>query len=206
MGLYQLQFDASGNIRDKVQIAIGRLQSFQRADGDDSYYVAFSGGKDSQCVYHLCEMAGVRFAAYYNVTSVDPPELVRFIMERYPDPEKDHPETWPEEKQARIQGYCKREYPTYRDGTRITMWNLIPRKKMPPTRVARYCCEHFKESSGEGEKTVTGVRWEESPRRKENQGLVTFPKKQEAKHIQTVATAYGAQNLRNTMGGGSVKP
>ena len=45
-------------VRDKVAEAIQRLQSFEPADG---YYVAFSGGKDSQCIYHLCEMAGVKF-------------------------------------------------------------------------------------------------------------------------------------------------
>lgn len=46
--------------RDKVAEAIQRLKSFEPEEG---YYVAFSGGKDSQCVYHLCEMAGVKFDA-----------------------------------------------------------------------------------------------------------------------------------------------
>lgn len=46
------------------------------------------------------------------------------------------------------------------------MWNLIPRKLMPPTHIARYCCKELKESGGKGRFTVTGVRWAESTRRK----------------------------------------
>lgn len=40
---------------DKVQKAIERLKAFEPEEG---YYVAFSGGKDSQCVYHLCVQGG----------------------------------------------------------------------------------------------------------------------------------------------------
>ena len=199
--LRQLKFDANGEVQDKVETAIARLQTYQDPDGDDYYHLAFSGGKDSQAVYHLCEMAGVRFKAVYRVTSVDPPELVRFIMDRYPDPERDHPENWSEEKRAKILGYCSREYPVDKDGKRITMWNLVPRKKMPPTRVVRYCCEYFKETAGNGEKTVTGVRHAESPNRKKNQGNVTFPGK--TKHVQTVAQAYGAEGRETDRGGTS---
>lgn len=48
--LNQLQFGRDGQIRDKVEIAIQRLKAFEPPDG---YFVCFSGGKDSQCVYHL---------------------------------------------------------------------------------------------------------------------------------------------------------
>ena len=147
----QLKFDGNGIIRDKVEAAIERLRAFEPEEG---YYVAFSGGKDSQCVYHLCKMAGVKFDAHYNVTSVDPPELIRFIKKNYPDV------IW--------------DFPRDRDGKVVTMWNLIPRKQMPPTRLARYCCEWFKESSGQGRVTVTGVRWAESVNRTANQGVAVF--------------------------------
>lgn len=53
--------DANGVTRDKVQIAIDRLRSFEPEEG---YFLAFSGGKDSQCVYHLAKMAGVKFDAH----------------------------------------------------------------------------------------------------------------------------------------------
>ena len=76
--LGQIKLTTDGEMLDKVQLSIKRLQAFCPPEG---YYVAFSGGKDSQCIYHLCEMAEVPFDAHYNVTSVDPPELVRFIKE-----------------------------------------------------------------------------------------------------------------------------
>lgn len=43
--------------KDKVQIAMERLRAFEPNEG---YYVAFSGGKDSQVIYHLCKEAGVK--------------------------------------------------------------------------------------------------------------------------------------------------
>lgn len=110
----------------RLEAAIQRLKSFEPPDG---YYVAFSGGKDSQCVYHLCKMAGVKFDAHYAITSVDPPELIRFIREHYPDV------IW------------ERQYD--KDGKPITMWNLIASHTLPPTRKARYCCASLKEPGGQ---------------------------------------------------------
>jgi phosphoadenosine phosphosulfate reductase len=58
------------------------------------------------------------------------------------------------------------------------MWTLIPKKKTPPTRLARYCCEKLKEGGGQGRMVVTGVRWAESIRRAQNHGTITvFGKK-----------------------------
>ena len=171
----QFKIGSDGVIRDKVEASMERLRAFEPKEG---YYVAFSGGKDSQCVYHLCKMAGVKFDAHYNVTSVDPPELIYFIRENYPDV------IW--------------DYPRYKDGTVATMWNLIPRKQMPPTRLARYCCEYFKESSGKGRVTVTGVRWAESARRAENQGLAVLMGK--PKKTERLAEEIGAEYKVNKSG------
>ena len=68
--------------QDKVQIAIQRLKAFEPPEG---YYVAFSGGKDSQTIYHLCKEAGVKFDAHYSHTTVDPPEVIYFMRQHYPD-------------------------------------------------------------------------------------------------------------------------
>ena len=59
-------------------------------------------------------------------------------------------------------------------GKPITMWNLIPMKLMPPTRVVRYCCHQLKETGGDGRFVVTGVRWAESTNRRDNHGTVTL--------------------------------
>jgi len=138
-------------LQEKVNASNERLKAFEPEEG---YYLAFSGGKDSVVCKALLDMAGVKYDATYRVTSVDPPELVRFIKEKHPD--------------------VIREVPRYDDGKPITMWNLIPKQMMPPTRIARYCCKYLKESGGDGRKTVTGVRWAESYRRRESHGIATI--------------------------------
>jgi phosphoadenosine phosphosulfate reductase len=47
-----------------------------------------------------------------------------------------------------------------------TMWQLIAENYMPPTMIARYCCEYLKEQEGEGRWILTGIRAEESAKRK----------------------------------------
>lgn len=103
-------------------------------------YVAFSGGKDSQVLLALAEMAGVRHHAEMQLTSVDPPQVVRFVRENYPQVHLNRPRT--------------------------TMYKLIIRKHILPTRVIRYCCSEFKEFAGRGSVTATGIRRAESARRK----------------------------------------
>lgn len=142
-------------LEQKVQKSLERLKAFQPKD--EPYYLAFSGGKDSVVCKALMEQSGVPYEAVYRVTSVDPPELVRFIKDQHPD--------------------VTREVPRYSSGKPITMWNLIPRKLTPPTRMIRYCCQFLKEGGGDGRKMVTGVRWAESTNRRANQGFVTIMKK-----------------------------
>lgn len=137
-------------LKQKITDAIGRLKAFEKPEG---YHLAFSGGKDSCVIKALADMAKVKYRAVYRVTGIDPPELFQFIKQHHPDVEL--------------------EYPRYDDGKRVTMWNLIAKKMMPPTRLARYCCQYLKESSGDGCMTITGVRWDESTNRKLNQGIVT---------------------------------
>lgn len=141
----------SSELTRKIDMSLKRIETFQRPEG---LYLAFSGGKDSVVTKRLLDMAAVQYDAHYRVTSVDPPELVRFIRDQYGD--------------------VDREVPRDDMGEPITMWNLIPRKLMPPTRLVRYCCEELKESGGEGRMTVTGVRWAESKNREDNQGVVTI--------------------------------
>lgn len=139
--------------KDKVQTAIDRLKRFEPEEG---YYLAFSGGKDSVTIKALADMAGVKYDAHYSVTSIDPPELVQFVK-TFPDVTFD--------------------FPRYKDGSIVTMWNLIPRQKMPPTRIVRYCCDHFKEQNGEGRFKVMGVRWSESSKRQQNRGGLELAKR-----------------------------
>lgn len=149
MSIHQLNFSG----KDKVEVAIDRLKSFEPEEG---YYLAFSGGKDSVVIKALADMAQVKYDAHYNHTSVEPPELVQFVREYHKD--------------------VQIEWHRYKDGSRITMWNLIPKRSFPPTRIARYCCQELKEHGGDGRLAITGVRWAESANRKKNQGEVTIYK------------------------------
>ena len=153
------QLDLYGH--DKVEKAIQRLQTYEPPEG---YYLCFSGGKDSCVIKALADMAGVKYDAHYSISSVDPPELVRFIKDVHPDVIMEH---------ARD-----------KDGNIVTMWNLIPKKTMPPTRIVRYCCAYLKENGGKGRLKVTGVRWAESARRKSNHSEVTFADKKARKAIE----------------------
>lgn len=122
--------------KDKLHKTLDRICEFEPKEG---YYLAFSGGKDSQTIYHLCKMAGVKFDAHFNLTTVDPPELVYFIRKNYPDVEEIHPEK--------------------------SMWKLIVENGSPPTQIQRYCCRILKEDGGSGRHCMTGIRWEESTKR-----------------------------------------
>lgn len=159
---------------DKVQTAIKRIQAFAPSNGDP-LWVAFSGGKDSQCVYHLTQMAGVPFEAHYTVTSVDPPELMRFIRKHYPDVIWDRPR-WNDGKPEHY----------YPDGSpkQITMFSLIADHTIPPTRQARYCCASLKEPAGGGHVIVTGVRWAESARRRALHGVADIQSGSKKLHAQ----------------------
>ena len=75
------------SIEKKIQNAITLLKMFEAKAIEmhpEGYYLCFSGGKDSQVIYELAKQAKVKFQAYYNVTTVDPPELVYFIRKMYP--------------------------------------------------------------------------------------------------------------------------
>ncbi len=136
---------------DKVKMSIQRLKQFEPEEG---YYLAFSGGKDSIVIKHLADVSGVKYDGHYNLTTVDPPELVQFIKREHKDISIDRPE--------------------------MSMWELIPKKKIPPTRLMRYCCEVLKERGGKGRKVITGIRKAESYQRS-NRKMVESCYKQKGK-------------------------
>lgn len=121
---------------DKVEYAIQHIKENEPPEG---YYVAFSGGKDSQVIYDLVKRAGVKADFHHSITNVEPPELIWFIKQNYPD--------------VQFEPVNK------------TMWQLIVEKGIPPTRLARYCCQELKEVGGEGRYCITGVRHAESYKR-----------------------------------------
>lgn len=132
----------SNKIYNSIRL-LRKMEKMALQYSPDGFHVAFSGGKDSQVIYELCRMAHVKFKAYFYKTSVDPPELLKFIRTNYPDviwlkPEK-------------------------------TIFQLILQKKMLPLRNRRYCCEVIKERRGLNELVVIGIRKQESARRAKRQ-------------------------------------
>ena len=145
---------------DKVDIAVRRLQ--EAAEMSQALYekplvVAYSGGKDSDTILKLAQTAKIPFEVLHNHTSADAPETVYHVRNKFRELEL-----------SSIK--CDIDYHVQPDGKRVTMWNLIPRKLMPPTRLMRYCCSELKEGGGKDRFIITGVRWAESAARKKNRG------------------------------------
>lgn len=131
--------------------------------------VTDSGGKDSAVCRELVRRSGVPHEIIHNLTTADAPQTVLYIRERF--------------REAEAAGIpCEIQYPYYK-GKRVTMWSLIPQKKIPPTRLARYCCEVLKEGSGVGRFITTGVRWAESQKRKTGRGIYEAFDRNQAKKL-----------------------
>lgn len=127
----------------KIEYSVDLIRKAERMalrlDPDNGFYNTFSGGKDSQCLYHLVKLAGVKAKTHMNLTSVDPPEVIRFVKTQYPDVELIKP--------------------------KMSIYEMAKRKHILPTRIFRWCCAEYKEMSGAGKVTLIGVRKEESARR-----------------------------------------
>ena len=74
-----------------------------------------------------------------NLTSVDPPEVIRFVKRAYPEVELIKPKD--------------------------SIYHVALRKQLLPTKKVRWCCEEFKEKAGAGKVTLIGIRHQESRNR-----------------------------------------
>lgn len=106
---------------------------------DKGFWCGFSGGKDSQALYHMMRLCDVPMHVYFSPTSVDPPEVIRFIRKYYPEVE-----------------FVK---------IHENIYDVFKQMKVLPSMKIRWCCAHFKERGGEGKVVCTGVRKAESVRR-----------------------------------------
>ena len=156
--------------KEKEKIAIERLKAFEPQS--EPYYLCYSGGKDSDCIRILADLAGVKHDIVNNHTTVDAPETVRYIR-TIPNVHIDYPEK--------------------------SMWRLIVEKLMPPTRILRYCCSELKERGGKGRVKITGVRWAESTRRAASHDVVTIIGKE--KTVQKIAEEMGVEYRETGKGG-----
>ena len=132
--------------------------------------ITYSGGKDSDVLLHLAGKSGIPYEVLHSLTTADAPETVWHVRETF--------------RRLELAG-VKCDIDTHRtpDGGNVTMWNLIPQKRMPPTRLVRYCCAELKETSGSGRWIATGVRWAESQKRKTTRGIMEKLHRDKAKRI-----------------------
>ena len=158
---------------------IRKAEEFSHKYYGKPLFVAFSGGKDSQCIYELCRMAGVDFKAYFSPTTIDPPQVLKFIREHYPDVE------WHKPKESIY---------------------TIAERKMLPTMKVRWCCSEFKENKGQNDVVITGVRKAESSKRaKRTEFEKTTSNKNNRKSWSYEQFAGNEETINHCLGNGNQK-
>lgn len=165
-------------LQDKIYNSIILLLKCERMareyDPKNGFYLAFSGGKDSLVLYHLARMAGVKFKAHMNLTSVDPPDVIRFVKMNYPDVELIKP--------------------------KMSIYDMALKKHILPTRFMRWCCAEYKEMSGAGKVTLIGIRKAESARRSKRNEVETGDRRfsgnfdQFSEHRETMITCVNGKD------------
>ena len=136
-------------------IKLGAQMSLQYYD--KPIICRYSGGKDSEVLLDLFIKSGVEFEVWHSHTTVDAPETVYHVRKVF--------------KSLEQKGInAKIIYPEK------TMWELIVKNGIPPTRQFRYCCSILKENSGKkgGKVVATGVRKAEGSGRKDREEFETF--------------------------------
>ena len=135
---------------EKSVMLIRKAEHLSFEYSDKGFVVAFSGGKDSQAILHLAQLARVKFEARLNETSLDPFCVIDFVRKNYPEvtiiPPKD------------------------------SIYHIAFKKRNLPTRFHRWCCSEYKESSNPGRVTIIGVRRQESSRRANRNEIAYFNK------------------------------
>lgn len=134
---------AKSGLRAKIEYSIELCRKAAKIapmyDDEGYLWLGFSGGKDSQAMYHIAQLSGVKFNAFFSPTSVDPPEVIRFIRKNYPEVE-----------------FTPLKKSIYSE--------FLKRKCLPSMKI-RWCCAEFKEKGGANKVVLVGVRNSESVKR-----------------------------------------
>lgn len=137
--------------------------------------ITYSGGKDSDVMVQLALecLANTDFEVLNSHTTVDAPETVYYIRERF--------------KELNEKGVKTTiRLPRDKDGNLTSIWKMIVDKQLPPTRLARYCCKELKETSTPNRLVATGVRSDESINRRNRDSFsIRGRTKEEAYHYST---------------------
>lgn len=146
MNKQQLFPNMGVSLQEKTEKAIELLKLYEpsalRFDPIDGYYLAFSGGKDSIVIKELAKLAKIKHKCWCSKTTLEPPEMIKFIRQYHPDVE------WIIPKRNFFRSFID--------------------SNGPPTMKLRWCCREFKEQGGKDKIKILGVRASEGVRRKKN--------------------------------------
>lgn len=138
--------------RRKIDFAIKLLRSIPQ---DGPIEICYSGGKDSDVILRLAQMANIPHEGIYKQTTIDPPGTTGHVLEMGVKIMK----------------------------PRMSFLQIIDHKGMP-TRRARFCCEVLKEYKVH-DRAVQGIRRQESTARskryKEPEYCRLYPKGEKAR-------------------------
>lgn len=165
-------------LKDKIDYSIALIRKCEsmalKYDAENGFALAFSGGKDSQVLYHLAKMAGVKFKAHMRLSSLDPAEVIRFVRRCYPDVLLVRPP--------------------------MSIYSMAKKKGVLPTKRMRWCCREYKELAGAGKVSLIGIRKQESIRRAKREEIETTDRKfsgnydQFSEYKETVVTCVGGKD------------
>ena len=107
---------------DLEQTAIERLKAASDMSlrlFEKPLVITYSGGKDSDVLLHLAKASGIPFEVLHSLTTADAPQTVYHVRDTF--------------HRLENKGIkCTVDKHVQPDGSRITMWNLIPRKLQVP--------------------------------------------------------------------------
>ena len=143
------------DLRNKIQHSVELIRKAEKLaliyDPENGFYNTFSGGKDSQALYYIVKMSGVKFQTHMSLTSVDPADVVRFVKTQYPS--------------------------VIRHKPKKSIYDIAIEKGILPTTTKRWCCKEYKEGGGAGKVTLIGIRSEESVKRSKRHEVEVSAKK-----------------------------
>ena len=143
------------DLRKKIQHSVELIRKAEKLaliyDPENGFYNTFSGGKDSQALYYIVKMSGVKFQTHMSLTSVDPADVVRFVKTQYPSVIRHKPQ--------------------------VSIYKKAIEIGLLPTITKRWCCTEYKEIGGAGKVKLIGIRSEESVKRSKRNEVEVSAKK-----------------------------
>lgn len=155
---------------------------------DKPLIVTYSGGKDSDVLLQLAIecLKPNEFEVMNSHTTLDAPPTVYHIREVF-------------NKLKELGVNTSIHYPRDKDGNFVSMWTLMPKRLLPPTRLMRYCCQVLKETSTPNRMIATGVRSDESVQRSQRNEVEYREREREKRPLSKYSYEHAEEVFRDAM-------